>query len=1122
MLLYGGGELFMDIHDYPELIDVLKQNQKIVFLGGAGLSMALGEHKQSWPHWISGGRGYLAASEQEELDALLTGTNADDLILAAEYLLEGLQRSGKYHDFMQSSLGNLMPQNAATVQALREIQRTGDFFATTNYDLLLEKTTGIGTITYSNPGEILHTLNESAPRRIIHLHGAYDPAHNINDIVADSGQYEHILADQGAQFIQNLLGTYPIIIVGCGSTISDPNLRGFLTFVRKYLHLSVPYFYLYRAGEETDGLPDNMIPVCYGSEYSELPVFLQKISAFRLRQRINLYGIAIVNPYKESGRVPTAYGRMHFTNCFSRFIGREEEKARLNEFCECPEQLLWWAATGEAGIGKSRLLLDWLQGLPCSWIGFFADTKADPEKFLAFKPFSDTVIVLDYIVGHEKNCGEVMSALLDSFSNTRYKLRIVLLERRYDAEKHDWMDVMVKNLSSAQRLQLQRSAYPDAAGRSDLVPLHLDALKPEEEVQYIQSYLHSYMPVFAPELELDIADTAMRIQRRFREALEAVCYRPLYLSIYIEVWLHSDGAETIKDAYSLLEAYLEKEELRWLAHLDGDNSLLYAYLKLLALACAVEVICINEYNGCFQAHADQLTVFVESKKRAGRKKTSFDGLFIWEQIEKTDSDAGKQIIEAISHSDELPAEEKLGYAYSIAKMLPDGTKDTDRPPKLFYILEPVYPDLIREFIVDYYLDENEWLGFTKTARDISTLEFGFFLAKAIDDFPDKPSFRRMMMIPPEHDTDLFEYYVVLLGHTEEISDWDAVINILCQSSVSEPFGLWELELWKRASIILDRQKDYNHLLSYGLRFADYLSVRMEIPQIAEFAPEVMDAWTVGLHNAEMVDKLTELAERFDKIADQVNENGYLATTCAESRERLLVLHLRAGDRRGARKDYERIAEYDKRFPEDEDIAVCLANATENWVQNLIDQKLLGRVRRAVELLEETHSRVTHEDVAEKLSIVLANEYFLHFRLEDAGSPGTMEHCRSKIDELFAMYPEAKSVVCAYASIQANDYMCLKKACDSQEKCERFRCWKDRWPESIEFAEYYGRTLFARCMFLARTGQMNEMRVTLMELKRLADTTDYGEEENELQNIVEHVELAYEIRELGDAMGAYLD
>lgn len=39
----------MDIHDYPELIDILKQNQKIVFLGGAGLSMALGEHMQSWP-----------------------------------------------------------------------------------------------------------------------------------------------------------------------------------------------------------------------------------------------------------------------------------------------------------------------------------------------------------------------------------------------------------------------------------------------------------------------------------------------------------------------------------------------------------------------------------------------------------------------------------------------------------------------------------------------------------------------------------------------------------------------------------------------------------------------------------------------------------------------------------------------------------------------------------------------------------------------------------------------------------------------------------------------------------------------------------------------------------------
>ena len=52
----------------------------------------------------------------------------------------------------------------------------------------------------------------------------------MDDIIADGPQYQSILDNSGAQFIQNLLSTYPIIIVGCGGTVEDPNLAGFLSF----------------------------------------------------------------------------------------------------------------------------------------------------------------------------------------------------------------------------------------------------------------------------------------------------------------------------------------------------------------------------------------------------------------------------------------------------------------------------------------------------------------------------------------------------------------------------------------------------------------------------------------------------------------------------------------------------------------------------------------------------------------------------------------------------------------------------------------------------------------------------------------------------------------------------
>ena len=70
-------------------------------------------------------------------------------------------------------------------------------------------------------------------------------------------QYQTILRNSGAQFIQNLIGTNPIIIVGCGGTMEDPNLSGFMSFAYEKLGTSdIPYFYLMKSGD-TINTPSN-------------------------------------------------------------------------------------------------------------------------------------------------------------------------------------------------------------------------------------------------------------------------------------------------------------------------------------------------------------------------------------------------------------------------------------------------------------------------------------------------------------------------------------------------------------------------------------------------------------------------------------------------------------------------------------------------------------------------------------------------------------------------------------------------------------------------------------------------------------------------------------------------
>ena len=71
-------------------------------------------------------------------------------------------------------------------------------------------------------------------------------------------QYQTILRNSGAQFIQNLIGTNPIIIVGCGGTMEDPNLSGFMSFAYEKLGTSdIPYFYLMKSGDTIKNNPNH-------------------------------------------------------------------------------------------------------------------------------------------------------------------------------------------------------------------------------------------------------------------------------------------------------------------------------------------------------------------------------------------------------------------------------------------------------------------------------------------------------------------------------------------------------------------------------------------------------------------------------------------------------------------------------------------------------------------------------------------------------------------------------------------------------------------------------------------------------------------------------------------------
>ena len=529
-----------DVTSYPQLIKALSTEQKIVYLCGAGASMSLAGHRMSWPNWIIKGKDYLPQQEQCDLDRIIGSWSAEELIKAATFLLEKLKATGLYNDFMNSTVGSLHPTENNFIDALRKIWRVGDLITTTNYDLAIEESVEAKAVSYTSPGEILPIINGDDENRVIHLHGVYDRLNGKDDIVADSYQYADVLSNEGAQFIQNLMSTHPIIIVGCGGTVEDPNLSGFMNFVVEKLSVTnVPYFYLMKNGDIAPSLPPNAIPVYYGDDYSDLPVFLSNISMMRLRRRAGLRGIVSINPYTTDVPVTTAFGRMHFSNRFTDFVGRKPEIEGLKEFIYCGSKFQWWAVIGDGGIGKSRLVLEVLKQMSYSWFGFFS--YKHPDEVMNFKPFADTVVVFDYVVGEESKCADTIESYLEVFNESPYKLRVLFIERVQETD--DWVKKISRSFESGNRLIFEGGKYA--------APLKLGELPEEDEIRYTENYLNAYLPLmddntFVEECKSNIIGTGKLIQADYRKSIDGTCRRPLYLSIFIEVWLGKYTGSVVK------------------------------------------------------------------------------------------------------------------------------------------------------------------------------------------------------------------------------------------------------------------------------------------------------------------------------------------------------------------------------------------------------------------------------------------------------------------------------------------------------------------------------------------------------------------------------------------------
>lgn len=1134
-----------NVADYPELLNKIKDNRKVVYLCGTGASMSLGEHSLSWLNWILAGKEYLEPKDQEKLIKKLGSHQADELIDAATFLLSCLHENGKYCSFMNDTVGNIHPSNYSFTNAIQTIWRTGDLIATTNYDLSIEKVVGAEYVSYSQPAEILSAIRDGE-NKVIHLHGVYDSINNIDDIVADRMQYRSIMDNEGAQFVQNLLSTYTLIIVGCGGTVEDPNLSGFMSFVVEKLGaIDVPYFYLMKNCDTVPNLPSNAVPVFYGDNHSDLPIFLEELSILRLRNRMGLKQFAEVNPYLTNSFATSAFGRMHYSNQFSEFIGRERELNLLNNCLDSDKHFLWWSVVGEGGIGKSRLVYEWLQTMPAHWVGFFAYKNC--ENAMQFVPFTDTVIVFDYVLYNEAKCAETVSAYLDAFRNTNYKLRIVFIERSLASDECSWMNNICRALKSQNRIEFEAGCYQET-------PLIVSGLSTDDEIVYIKNYLHRYLSLipqtdFTDACKTSIDKIGQRIGIDFRQTVDSNCYRPLYLSIFTEVWINKGGQLSIKSTEELLFEYLNKERTRW-EQLLGNDALVDSYLRLLAIACVIELFNITDVYGDYYLleDANKLTQFLDQESSKPGGSNTFPDLFI-SMDELVEDDSDNTVIEVFANCGEgakdndgkdvtfiaeMDEDERFAYATPYIKidadphevyltMLEEGGVADDEQlkeleivrakrmqrvkdmPNHAWIIHPVFPSIIKEYIVSYVVNDRDVVQFTKLARSNSILSLPSFIMRALEDWKDKTIFQKMAVIPPDEVLNYFEYYTGLMISLRNVDNLLAVEQELIDSV---PFFMkYEMELWRRIAVVLTERGDIDRLYDSSCRFVEYLRKLERLAYVRDDVATVVEGYCIGLHNAEAQDEYESFLSQCDAIAQNNPDNAKLGEVLCENYQLLMNLKLYHDDTADIDSEWDKIKEYIERYNYQEKMCVESMKAAHEFILSMIGRDNIGQLYSMRDDLEGILLHQHNVEVAEMAALCSANIYTYTFSNFNRLNNDEGE----KIKNYYNEFPKSKRICASYLTVRKIEFLdasSYKKVPD--KLLNKAKLWAHQYPEDIEFSEGYFGLLLARLEYAQDHNDKKEQKAIYREMKVVAKNTDYSEynEDNEMLRTVELLHDTY--------------
>ena len=233
--------------------------------------------------------------------------------------------------------------------------------------------------------------------------------------------------------------------------------------------------------------------------------------------------------------------------------GRKKELGELNSFLQTPDMpFQWWAITGPAGCGKSRLAYEFQNQLPPGWLARYLK-QSDYKNLHGMNSnlTQKTLLIADYVQEHARELGEWMESLNDQPHSL--PIRLLLVEREFGREQEDsaWTKQLYSDVHN--EIKLKKSCYRKTF-------LSLSQLSDQNLLDIMENYVAA---IQVDKLEADRVptDTQKQMLLNKLKAIDSDLCRPLYAMFLADAYVNSNDIEQWKRE-DILDYVISREKKR--------------------------------------------------------------------------------------------------------------------------------------------------------------------------------------------------------------------------------------------------------------------------------------------------------------------------------------------------------------------------------------------------------------------------------------------------------------------------------------------------------------------------------------------------------------------------------